>query len=267
VNLFNRLIVVFGLIVIMALSAVLLLATEPVLQWLVPWLQQLNMRLLNASGVNLLLRWGGGVVSTLAVWAICVALLWSEVRRTRPVTIKVFKTGGGGEAELTVDSITSRLENNINQLPEVIKVKTTVNGERKGVRVELELETNPEIDVPATTEQIQRLTKDIVENRMGLKLGVVRVVMHHAPYSKGYSFKRQKAAAGGPPEDAAPLMQREGAILPNLGSLPEAANRPEGNHEPEVTGLPEAGQPPDSYALPDQSSQADAKWDAPARPG
>ena len=264
-NLFNRVIVVFGLIVIMAVSAVLLLATEPVLQAVVPWLQQLDARLLNAAGVNLLLRWGGGVVVTLIVWALCIGLIWSEVRRRRPVTIKVFKAGGG-EAELTVESITSRLENNISQLPEVIKVKPTVSSGRKGVHVELVLETHPEIDVPAMTEQLQQLTKDIVENRMGLKLGMVRVVMHHAPYSEAQTLVHRPATAGRRTGEAAPPTPGDAATIPGLRSLPESVDRSEGNHERQTEKLPAVGQPPDSHALPGQGTQADEAWNIPARP-
>jgi uncharacterized alkaline shock family protein YloU len=90
----------------------------------------------------------------------------------------------GGEAELTTDSIASRLEYNIDQLADVNKVKPTISSGRKGVLVDLELETNPEIEVPMKTEEVQQLTKDIIENRMGLKLDSVRVVIRHAPYPK-----------------------------------------------------------------------------------
>ncbi|MEJ2560333.1 MAG: hypothetical protein P8186_29775 [Anaerolineae bacterium] len=97
----------------------------------------------------------------------------------------------GGEAQLTTDSIASRLEYNIDQLADVIKVKPVITPGRKGVRVDLEVETSPEIEVPMKTEEVQQLTKDIVENRMGLTLDSVRVVIRHAPYPKAASLKTQ----------------------------------------------------------------------------
>jgi uncharacterized alkaline shock family protein YloU len=105
------------------------------------------------------------------------------VRRPRTKTIKVQKVSGG-EAELTTDSIASRLEHNIDQLADVVKVKPIISSGRKGVLVDLELETTPEIEVPMKTEEVQQLTKEIIENRMGLKLDSVRVVIRHAPYSR-----------------------------------------------------------------------------------
>jgi uncharacterized alkaline shock family protein YloU len=123
------------------------------------------------------------VLFTFVVWFFCAAILWLEVRRPRARTIKVQKVSGG-EAELTADSIAQRLEFNIDQLADVVKVKPVISSGRRGVRVDLELETSPEIEVPMKTEEVQQLTKDIVENRMGLKLESVHVLIRHAPYPK-----------------------------------------------------------------------------------
>jgi uncharacterized alkaline shock family protein YloU len=136
------------------------------------------------TGLDVLLRLGGGLVFVFLIWVCCATILWLEVRRPRAKTIRVQKVTGG-EAQLTTDSIASRLEYNIDQLADVIKVKPTISPGRKGVRVDLELETNPEIEVPMKTQEVQQLTKDIVESRMGLKLETVTVIIRHAPYPKG----------------------------------------------------------------------------------
>jgi uncharacterized alkaline shock family protein YloU len=139
-----------------------------------------------------LLRLGGGLLFTFIIWVCCAAILWLEVRRPRAKTIKVEKVSGG-EAELTTESIASRLEYNIDQLADVTKVKPIIaSGGRKGVRVDLELETSPEIDVPMKTEEVQQLTKEIVENRLGLKLDVVKVIIRHAPYPKAGAVEKQQ---------------------------------------------------------------------------
>jgi hypothetical protein len=137
-----------------------------------------------------ILQVAGGVVLTLLVWVICAAILWLEVRRPRPKTIKVLKISGG-EAELTIDSIANRLEYNIDQLADIIKVKPVISPGRKGVKVDLELETSPEIEVPMKTEEVQQLTKDIVETRMGLRLDSVRVLIRHAPYPQPTALAKQ----------------------------------------------------------------------------
>ena len=177
-NIFNRVIAILSLLIVMVASAIFFIVPVPVLHAVNPFLQLLET---NLSGIYPILQVAGGVVLTLLVWVICAAILWLEVRRPRPKTIKVLKISGG-EAELTIDSIANRLEYNIDQLADIIKVKPVISPGRKGVKVDLELETSPEIEVPMKTEEVQQLTKDIVETRMGLRLDSVRVLIRHAPY-------------------------------------------------------------------------------------
>ena len=188
-NAFNRVVVILLLLAIMVLSAIFFIVPMEVLGAVIPFVQRLQVGLEGwMTGPRAFLRLGGGLVFTFVIWVLCGALLWLEVRRPRTKTIKVQKVSGG-EAELTTDSIASRLEYNIDQLADVIKVKPTIGSGRKGVIVDLELETSPEIEVPMKTEEVQELTKDIIENRMGLKLDTVRVVIQHAPYPKGTALQ------------------------------------------------------------------------------
>jgi uncharacterized alkaline shock family protein YloU len=184
VNAFNRVVVILFLLATMVVSAIFFVVPVSALQTVVPFLQQLEINLAAMTGPRALLRLGGGLVFAFFIWVFCAAILWLEVRRPRAKTIKVQKVSGG-EAELTTDSIANRLEYNIDQLADVIKVKPTISAGRKGVKVDLDLETTPEIEVPMKTEEVQELTKDVIENRMGLKLDSVRVVIRHAPYPKG----------------------------------------------------------------------------------
>jgi uncharacterized alkaline shock family protein YloU len=177
------------------------------------------------TGPNLILRWAGGFVFTVVVWAICVALLWLEVRRRRSTTIVVQQVRGG-VAELTENSIISRLEYNLEQVPEIIRVKPRVRTGRKGVRVELAVETSPEVEVPSKSEQIQQVTRDIIENQMGLQLESMRVVMRHAPYPKSFVKSRKLEAALQPPQPAA-TDRRDIAPRPEIAPRAVVAPEPE----------------------------------------
>jgi len=188
VNALNRAVVVLLLLAIMVVSAIFFIVPVQILGVVIPYLERLQTNLAGMTGLRSALRLGGGLVFAFLVWVFCAAILWLEVRRPRAKTIRVQKISGG-EAQLTTDSIANRLEYNIDQLADVIKVKPTISSGRKGVIVDLELETNPEIEVPMKTEEVQQLTKDIVEERMGLKLDTVRVVIRHAPYPKGNALK------------------------------------------------------------------------------
>jgi hypothetical protein len=50
--------------------------------------------------------------------------------------------------------------------------------------VELLLETTPDIDVPMKTDEVLEVTREVIVERMGLKLGKVQVKIKHAPYPR-----------------------------------------------------------------------------------
>jgi uncharacterized alkaline shock family protein YloU len=142
------------------------------------WLWNLDANLALVSPPILLVM---GVALALLVDVVCVVLIWLEFRRPRPKAIRV-QSVTGGQAELAVDSVARRLERSISGLEGVISVKPNVWGRRGGVEVELDLETGPEIDVPTKTEEVCQVTKEAVEDKMGLKLRKVRVHVKHTPY-------------------------------------------------------------------------------------
>ena len=224
-HIFNRVLVILSLLTIMVVSAIAFIASGPFFQMLIALLQRLDASLAAVTGPNLILRWAGGFVFTVLVWAICVALLWLEVRRRRSTTIVVQQVSGG-VAELTENSIISRLEYNLDQLPEIIRVKPRVRTGRKGVRIDLAVETSPEVEVPSKNEQIQQVTRDIIENQMGLQLESMRVVMRHAPYPKSFVRARKLEAALQPPPPAA-TGRRDTAPRPETASRPVVAPEPE----------------------------------------
>jgi hypothetical protein len=125
---------------------------------------------------------GRVVVGGIIVLA-CLFTLWLELRRPRKKIIRVQKMAGG-EAHITTDSIAQRLAYNLDQLPDVIKVSPRITGRARGVDIDLLLETSPEIDVPMKTEEVLQVTREVVGERMGLKLGKVQVQIKHAPYPR-----------------------------------------------------------------------------------
>ncbi|MGC9361112.1 MAG: hypothetical protein ACP5G7_12220, partial [Anaerolineae bacterium] len=54
------------------------------------------------------------------------------------------------------------------------------------VKVQLDLDTSPSVNIGLLTDQIVDMVHDIVEGQLGLKIaGKVRVNVHHEPYPKG----------------------------------------------------------------------------------
>lgn len=124
------------------------------------------------------------VLASLLVLIVDIALLWFELRRPATSRTVRIKQVTGGEAEMSTESIEGRLAYNIDQLTDVIRVTPRVTGRGKGVDVMLDVETRPDIDVPAKTEEVMALARQVVEDRMGLELTRIRVNLRHAPFPK-----------------------------------------------------------------------------------
>jgi len=132
VNAFNRVVVILLLLAIMVVSAIFFIVPMEVLGAVIPFLQQLQVGLEGwMTGPRVFLRLGGGLVFTFVIWVLCGALLWLEVRRPRTKTIKVQKVSGG-EAELTTDSIASRLTSD--GPASLLGATQSIAGSRAGVR-------------------------------------------------------------------------------------------------------------------------------------
>jgi hypothetical protein len=183
-NVLNRVVIVVLLLIIILLVAVIAIQPEESFQLgsvFFDWARQSAQNL--KSPANWPLFAAGRVIVGGALVLICLLLLWLELRRPKKKTVRV-QTVAGGEAHIAVDSIAQRLAYNIDQLPDVIRVTPNITAKSRGMDIELLLETTPDIDVPMKTEEVLEVTREVVVERMGLKLGKVQVKIKHAPYPR-----------------------------------------------------------------------------------
>ncbi len=110
-------------------------------------------------------------------------LFWAEIRPDRPAGVQVH-TEAGSRALVTIDSVERRLAWHIDQLEDVITVAPHVRAQGRLVNVVLDLRTSPEIDVPAKTDEIIRVARQVLTERMGLLAGKIEVRIEHAPYDE-----------------------------------------------------------------------------------
>lgn len=121
-------------------------------------------------------------------WAIVAAavaifglLLWLEILALRRRGVRV-RTAQGGSVEVETNSIGRRLEWHLDQLAEIITVVPVVRSKGGSVDIKLEIEAAPDIDVPMKTDEVVDVTRDIIEQDLGLKLGKLDVHMRCAPF-------------------------------------------------------------------------------------
>ncbi len=201
-NAINRVIILVLLLVVMVLCSVSLVLPLTVLDAIA---QQADLLLEFLSSLQWYVRVPLGVLFAVALDIILILLIALEVRRPRPKSIRVEKAAGG-EVQVSIDSISDRLRYEIDQLSGVLRVKPQVSAKRRGVLIELNVETAAGINVPEKAGQIVALAQQVVEERMGLKLArALRVNMHAVPYPK--TVKKEPSIAAPPP--AEPLAEQE----------------------------------------------------------
>ncbi len=184
-NVFNRVVMVLLLLAVILVVAVVAIAPEPTFYLLAALFQRTHEIIVqyNQPGGNWALFAAGRVIVGGFIALLCLILLWLELRRPRRKTIRVEKMAGG-EAHITIESIAQRLAYNIDRLPDIVKVSPHIIGRARQVDLVLNLETSPEIDVPMKTEEVLQVTRQVIGEQMGLKLGKVQVKIKHAPFPK-----------------------------------------------------------------------------------
>jgi hypothetical protein len=126
----------------------------------------------------------GQIVAVLLTLLVSGLLLWLEVRWPRPGAAPLAMREGIVQARVTTDSVAQRLGWHLSQLADVLSVRPIVRASGRRVDVELEVETTPEIEVPMKTEEVAAVTREVVEDRMGLQLGKLNVRIRHLPASR-----------------------------------------------------------------------------------
>ena len=180
-NVFNR--VVMIVLILLAMVGLLILTAAPLstLAVLIQFLEtaRVGLEAMYASGPLIFVA--AQVAIGLAIVLIFGTLLGLEVRRGRPAMVQV-TTAEGGRANVLLDSVAMRLAYHLDQLADVISVTPHVRAKGNVVYVDLDVETSPDVEVPMKTQEILHVTREVIEERMGLKLGRAEIRIRHAPY-------------------------------------------------------------------------------------
>ncbi|MCJ7668179.1 MAG: alkaline shock response membrane anchor protein AmaP [Anaerolineae bacterium] len=175
-NIFNRVVMVILLLLALAVSYVFTIIPVRLLDLVSKAITLLAQSVEMASLVFVLIG-----IAFIMLWFLLLVLeLWRPPKRT----VRVEKVSGG-QVEMTVDAISQRVVYRVDQMADVVTVKPRIRAGRGGVDIDLDLETTPDIDVPTKTEEVCAAVKDVIEERMGLRLNRIRVKVRHAPYAEG----------------------------------------------------------------------------------
>ncbi|MCA1553119.1 MAG: alkaline shock response membrane anchor protein AmaP, partial [Chloroflexi bacterium] len=122
-----------------------------------------------------------------------IILLMLELRRTTPESIRISKVSGS-EAHLSVKSVAQSLTYYVDALPGVVRVRPQLITRGHTIHARLDVDTTPDIDVRAKTEEITQTARNVVEERLGLKLGRLHLHIHPAPFPQRNALPPLKPA-------------------------------------------------------------------------
>ena len=168
----------------LALLAGLLVAAIAPLQsiaWLQTSLAELAVWLTNIQAENPAYFIVGQAAVGIGGILILGALLFFEVATMRRRGVRI-RTIEGGSAELDTVSVARRLQWHLDQLADVITVVPAVRSRGGSVDIKLEIETAPDIHIRCKTDEVVDVTREIIEQDMGLRLGKLDVQIRCAPF-------------------------------------------------------------------------------------
>lgn len=179
-NTFNRIVAIVLWLTLAALIGVVAVAPLAATEWLQAMVRQGATWLRDQQAANpanfLIGQIAVGVVALLLFGFLVGLEIWSGQRRGVRI-----RTVQGGSAELDTASISRRLSWQLDQLAEIISVVPIVKSKGGSVDIKLEIEAAPDVDVPMKTDEVVEVTRDLIEQDMGLKLGRLDVHMRYAP--------------------------------------------------------------------------------------
>ncbi len=179
-NAFNRMVVIVLWLLLMAAIGVATAAPQTTLAWMQDGLVQagdwLAVQEENNAGNFLIGQIAVGVAAVLIFGVLIGLEIWSGQRRGVRI-----RTTQGGSAEIDTTSISRRLSWQLDQLAEIITVVPIVKSKGGSVDIKLEIEAAPDVDVPMKTDEVVDVTRELIEQDMGLKLGRLDVHMRYAP--------------------------------------------------------------------------------------
>ena len=130
-------------------------------------------------------------------------LLLVEFTPTRRTTV-LLKQVAGGTAAVTIEAVVQRVKYDVEQLEGIQEANPLVTSHGRSVSVLVDLRTDPEVEIPAKTEEVCETVRNTVVNRMGVELKELKVRLRPSAL---VAFK----TSGGQPRPRAASANQPGA--------------------------------------------------------
>ncbi len=207
-NVFNRVIVSFVLLISIPLLVTTFVIPHIVLVALGEWLASWGYTLGNVESTGL--RLGIGIALALVWILLALFLLWLELRRSRRVYVRVPKISGG-MVTLSIESITQQVQYRMEPLANVVRVQPQIQAQGGGVRAVIDVTAVSGINVPQLSSDLVEVVRRTLSEDLGLKIAGDPQIRLKLILPTGGSVPVMPVAPVIPPVSRLPATQEPGA--------------------------------------------------------
>ncbi|BCX03587.1 MAG: hypothetical protein KatS3mg053_1525 [Candidatus Roseilinea sp.] len=105
------------------------------------------------------------------IWiALIGLLLWWEVRRPGSRNIEIARYTGGSTIRISTDAVQEKVKEQVDAIAGVIESKVHATGRNRAVELSLDVSVTKDVDLVAKAEEVAAVTRQVVQDQLGLKL-------------------------------------------------------------------------------------------------
>lgn len=146
------------------------------------------------------------------IWVALIGLLlWWELRRPGSRTIEIARYTGGSTIRITTEAVQEKVKEQVDTIAGVIESKVRATGRSRAVELSLDVSVTKDVDLVAKAEEVAAITRQVVQDQLGLKLASKPQVAIKAKSGKPAvaTPKPAQAQAPAPAPAEAPLLAEE----------------------------------------------------------
>ena len=219
-NAFNRIFVIVTLVVLLVIGVVTLVSPAFTLNLARSTAD--NIRNGFFAGFSDISRVATRITLAIGWLMLILLLLWAEFRRPSSRTIEVARYTGGNAIRISTGAVAEKVQDAVNGISGVIETKVKATGRERAVEIKLDVSATKDTDLVSKAEEIAIVTRQVVQDQLGLKLSGKPQVSIQAKQGKPPKIKAVQRNA--PPLTDSTMSTPEPAAPIDLPALPDANN-------------------------------------------
>jgi hypothetical protein len=163
---FNRVVLVCLCLALMfgaaAITALAWAGPDESINWLRDAANWLDDR--NTTGTKVLISLGAAITAAVSLTVIIIELYPRSRGNVKVTDLQI------GDAVLSTTAVGQRVEEAVNQLPNIADVRATVRAKRKGVTVALDLHVDPEANLASVIDEASEAAREVLAEKVHVAL-------------------------------------------------------------------------------------------------